>query len=129
MNTNKPSDSLIFLLIDDTTSAPDFKTQEEIEEYFGESVSFTLDEYNYSEDYFWKYLEKWESIHKFKIIQGDEVWFDRYTGSVEIEVVYSLEDKYYSIIYRSNLYEEDELISESVEVKPIQETVTKFVKI
>lgn len=90
MNTNKPSDSLIFLLIDDTTSAPNFKTQEEIEEYFGEPVSFTLE---------------------------------------EIEVIYSLEDKYYSIIYRSNLYEEDELISESVEVKPIQETVTKFIKI
>ena len=31
MNTNKPSDSLIFLLIDDTISAPNFKTQEEIE--------------------------------------------------------------------------------------------------
>lgn len=59
----------------DTTSIPDFKTQEEIEEYFGEPISFTLDEYNYSEDYFWKYLEKWESIHKFKIIQGDEIWF------------------------------------------------------
>lgn len=120
------SDSLIFLLIDDTISAPDFESQEEIEEYFGESVSFTIDDYNYSEQVFWDYLKEWESKHKFEVIQEENTWTDRYTGNEEIKVIYTLDDKYYSIVYSSNLYSEDDLIEFSKEVKPVEEVITRI---
>ena len=120
------SDSLIFLLIDDTISTPDFESQEEIEEYFGEPVSFTLDNYNYSEKYFWDYLKEWESKHKFKVIQEENVWTSKYySGYEEIKVIYTLDDKYYSIVYSSNLYSEDELVENSKEVKPVEEVITR----
>lgn len=125
------SDSLIFLLIDDTISTPDFESQEEIEEYFGEPVPFTLDNYNCSEKYFWDYLKEWESKHKFKVIQEENTWTDRYSGSEEIRVIYILDDKYYSIVYNSNPYSEDELAEYSKEVKPIKETITitKYIEV
>lgn len=120
------SDSLIFLLIDDTICAPDFETQEEIEAYFGEPVSFTIDDYNYSEKVFWDYLEKWESKHKFKIIQEEDLIADRYSGNTETKVIYILDDKYYSIVYSSNPYSEDELAEGSKEVKPVEEVITRI---
>lgn len=120
------SESLIFLLIDDTISTPDFESQEEIEEYFGEPVSFTIDNYNYSEQVFWDYLKEWESKHKFKVIQKENVWTSRYSGYKEIKVIYTLDDRYYSIVYSSNLYSEDELVEGSREVKPVEEVITRI---
>lgn len=125
------SDYLIFLLIDDTLWAPDFESQEEIEEYFGEPVPFTLEEYNDEEDVFWNYLKEWEVKHKFKVIQEKCTWTNRYTGNEEIKIIYTLDDKYYSIIYSANLNSEDELVDYSREVKPVEETVTiiKYVEV
>lgn len=120
------SDSLIFLLIDDTVSTPDFETQEEIEEYFGESVSFTVDDYNYSEQVFWNYLKEWEIRHKFRIIQKENLIADRYSGNAEMKVIYTLDDKYYSIVYSSNPYTEDELAEGSKEVRPVEEVITRI---
>lgn len=120
------SDSLIFLLIDDTISAPDFESQEEIEAYFGESVSFTVDDYNYSEQIFWDYLKEWEVKHKFKVIQEENLITDRYSGNAEMRVIYTLDDKYYSIVYSSNPYTEDELVEGSKEVKPVEEVITRI---
>lgn len=118
------SDSLIFLLINDTISAPNFETQEEIEEYFGESVSFTIDDY--SEQIFWDYLKEWISKHKFKIIQVKNLTTDRYSGNTEMKVIYTLDGKYYSIVYSSNPYSEDELVEGSKEVRPVEEVITRI---
>nr|DAT77727.1 MAG TPA: hypothetical protein [Caudoviricetes sp.] len=126
MKMKQCSDSLIFLLIDDTISAPDFESQEEIEEYFGESVSFTIDDYNYSEQIFWDYLKEWESKHKFKVIQEENLITDRYSGNAEMKVIYTLDGKYYSIVYSSNPYSEDELAEGSKEVRPVEEVITRI---
>lgn len=125
------SDSLIFFLVDDDTSSPDFESQEEIQEYFGESVPFTLEEHNNSEDCFWDYIKEWKNKHKFKIIQTEDVYTDKYSGFTEVRVIYLLDDKYYSITYNSNPYSEDELLEHSKEVKPVEETITiiKYVEV
>ena len=124
MKMKQCSDSLIFLLINDTISAPNFETQEEIEEYFGESVSFTIDDY--SEQIFWDYLKEWISKHKFKIIQVKNLTTDRYSGNTEMKVIYTLDGKYYSIVYSSNPYSEDELVEGSKEVRPVEEVITRI---
>lgn len=125
------SDSLIFLLIDDTIEFPKFDSQKAIEELFGESIPFTFEEYDQNDECFWNYLEKWESIHRFKVIQVYYGMYDKYNGSVEIIVIYSLDDKYYSISYMYYPDSENVLRTNSKEVKPVEKTVTiiKYVEV
>lgn len=124
----KPNDSLIFLLINDTLCAPNFKTQEEIETYFGEKVTFTLEDYFSDEDYFWDYLKSWKSTHNFKIIKESERCYDRYRGTMEITVIYTFNNKYYSISYYSYIDLEDNINSPSKEVVPIEEKVINYIE-
>lgn len=116
----KCSDSLIFLLIDDTISSPDFESQEEIEELFGEPVPFTLKEYYENEDCFWDYLRSWRVKHKFQIIDKSD---EHCIGYEKIGVIYLLDDKYYYIVYSLDLYGENKLLSSSIEVMPIEKVV------
>lgn len=125
----KPNDNLIFFLInDDIEDVPEFKSQKDIDDFFGEPVSFTLRDYLLNEESFWKYLETWKSSHKFKIVEESERCYDRYRGTIEVTVIYTLDDKYYSISYNSYLSLDDEISSSSKEVIPVEEKVIKYVE-
>lgn len=123
------SDSLILFLIDDEVEIPEFKSQKDIEEFFGEPVPFTLEEYLINEEYFWDYLKTWKSNHDFKIIEESEWCCDRYKGNVEVTVIYLLDNKYYSTTYTSYLQLDDEITIPPKEVKPIKEIITKYIEV
>lgn len=128
----KPSDNLIFYLVDDEiVNNPVFNSQKEIEEWFGEPVPFTIDDYKHCPECFWNYLEIWKEKHKFKIVTEDWDTCDRYTGTEYVTVIYTLEGKYYSISYYSCIYREDELDTRkpSFEVEPVEKTIIEYVPV
>lgn len=125
----KPNDSLIFFIVDDEIeSMPKFKSQKDIDDFFGEKVTLTLEDCLSNEECFWDYLKSWKSTHNFKIIKESERCYDRYRGTMEITVIYTFDNKYYSISYYSYIALEDNISSPSKEVVPIEEKVINYVE-
>lgn len=126
----KPNDELISYILDDSMNdIPEFKSQEELETFFGEPVPFSLKDYNTDPEYFWSYLRDWQDNHKFEVIKKDERVCDRYTGTAEVTVIYTLDDKYYSITYTSYIYFNNEFDHPSREVVPVEETIIKYIEV
>lgn len=123
-------DDLIFYILDDNKGyyIPEFESQEEIEEFFGEPVSFTIGECVRDPAYFWTHIGVWEFKHKFEIVQKSERIYNKDEGTVEITVIYTLDDKYYSVTYIYDvLTSENEFDNPPKEVVPVEEKVIKFI--
>lgn len=77
------------------------------------------------------YINNWIIEHKFSNLENKVLDFDLEKGYSIREAIYTVEGKYYAIIYYSDPYNDPELEEGPVEVHPITETitVTKYVKI
>lgn len=75
-----------------------------------------------------EYLENWIKEHNFSNLDNDIFNYDLEKGYIEKEAVYTVDNKYYEILYYYNYCNGYGLLEEPVEVYPVEEIITKYVK-
>lgn len=100
---------------------PEFNSQKEFEEYIGEEVPIKFD---CEETILWEFEEKWKDAHKFAVLSDELYEYDLEKGYTIQEAIYTIDGKYYDLLYIRNLYDDSEVWQEPYEVYPIEETVT-----
>lgn len=100
---------------------PEFNSQKEFEEYIGEEVPIKFDD---EETILWRFEEEWKDAHKFAVMSDELYDYDLEKSYTIQEAVYTIDGKYYNLLYIRSPYDEDELWQEPYEVIPVEETVT-----
>lgn len=102
----------------------EFNSQEELEEYFGEPVSVNFED----EDKIYYYIENWKKDHKFSIIDYHTDSYDLYSMEAIIDVVFTLDEKFYRLSYKEFYEWKNELYEGPYEVIPKEETITTYIR-
>lgn len=112
------------ILLGDFFYLPEFKSQEELEEYAREKVSANFD----CEDDIYCWIDQWKIDHKFSIISDTISSYDLEDMTAEKVVVFTLEDKYYKTYYKESYMWENELTVEPFEVVPVEKTIIEYLR-
>lgn len=98
---------------------PDFKSQEELDDYLGCKCSIKYDDY----DAIQNHIKYWKNLHKFSIMEDIVDEYDLEKGCTINAVVYTIDGQYYRLYYVNSLYSEEELWSGPYKVIPVEKTV------
>lgn len=75
-----------------------------------------------------EYLEKWIKEHHFSNIENTVFDYDLEKSYIIKSAIYTVDNKYYEILYYSDPYNGCELEEGPTEVKPIKKVITSYVK-
>lgn len=100
---------------------PEFDSQKELEDYLGEKCPVEFD--GYSDDLY-EFVDKWLDKHKLSVVSSELYDYDLEKGYVIQEVVYTMDGKYYRMLYTDDINYDSEVWQEPYEVYPVEETVT-----
>lgn len=117
--------NLIFDLVieDGFWEIPDCSFRDTLE-YYRDSIDKeinTTEELN-------NYIKKWIEDHKFANLDNSLYDYDLEKGYAIREAVYTIDDKYYRILYYTDPYNGCELEEGPVEVYPVTTTITKYIE-
>lgn len=95
---------------------PSFKSKEELIDYFGEDIGVSYSDDSKIKDY----IENWIEKHNFNFKDHNLIDYDLEASYVVLEVIYSLDSKYYKTAYYYSPYDSSNLQYEPYEVEPVE---------
>lgn len=93
-----------WLVYESTEGISDLETQEELNDYMGMEVPFTIEDVNSNWDKVQKYLDELDKELDFEVISTEITDVDLEHSWIEYEVVFKLRGNYYKTTYRNGIF-------------------------
>lgn len=117
-----------WLLYESSEGLLELETQEELNNYMGREVPFTIEDINSNWDKVQKYLNKLDKELDFDIISTDITDVDLEHSWIEYDVVFKLQGNYYKTTYKNGIFldPKDYGLNTVYQVYPEQESRTVY---